>query len=698
VVLEGTLDSDPRGQRRLYAIDLSDGGIQLLAGGPDAEIAHRWGGRHFWSPDGKVLILERPENRPGLLVADRETGAETLLPMGAEATEVRFQAWAPDGRSFFYVEWQREYDEPQGAFPPPTKEGEEPPERTRLRTSRPMLYLWDHDEGSSRLLSANALGAASSPDGESVAFMLLGNPERGPEGELVGTDLDPGQPFELYLAILDLKADRLEALVSAGHVAFDWDPLTAKAAPMAVDRLGGDSYRPTWSPDGGMLLYLDSMQDLWACSADGQARARVTTGGWGVDEAAWSADGAYVALTTSVRGIQGDPLWVIRRPVLPQVTGPSPTGTPAATPGPGTEVRPTPAAAVRVAEITELSTPNDGCYPLLSPSGPRYLCYRTGEDEQPELWLASLDEGLLRPLVRGQQIQFAWVDENAIVYAPLPTPETGPLVPVTFLDLETSEAQELGRTYEITRILAHPTGYVAFASDQGVHVANPRLGTSTVVPIQLGQEAWCGLYRGATPQPLSTPPPWSEAYSYVGLRFALSPDGSKLATLRLREECAVLSILDVATGTETIISDGLSYEPFVFAPQAPLAWSPDGSTLAYSLDRPETRTWEIWLVNADGSGARSLWAPGEWKHRYDYLTWLGEGPYLAFVDVPGGTDGMLHAALRAIDTRGGQPMTLAEEIHEVVQISPDGRRVVYTVGSFQMPTADWRHYLARLEW
>jgi hypothetical protein len=59
---------------------------------------------------------------------------------------------------------------------------------------------------------------------------------------------------------------------------------------------------------------------------------------------------------------------------------------------------------------------------------------------------------------------------------------------------------------------------------------------------------------------------------------------------------------------------------------------------------------------------------------------------------------MLHAALRAIDTRGGQPMTLAEEIHEVVQISPDGRRVVYTVGSFQMPTADWRHYLARLEW
>ena len=47
---------------------------------------------------------------------------------------------------------------------------------------------------------------------------------------------------------------------------------------MAADRLGGDS--PAHVVPGWRMPLPDSMQDLWACSADGR-RGRATTGGWG---------------------------------------------------------------------------------------------------------------------------------------------------------------------------------------------------------------------------------------------------------------------------------------------------------------------------------------------------------------------------------------------------------------------------------
>ncbi len=352
-----------------------------------------------------------------------------------------------------------------------------------------------------------------------------------------------------------------------------------------------------------------------------------------------------------------------------------------------------PAPSVRLSETVELTPPSGDCYPNLSPSGSRYLCYRRGEDDQPEMWLASLDEGLIRLLVAAKETVFEWVDDGSIVYARLPRPETGPLVPVTLLDLDTGEETELGRTYEVGRIQTDPSGLVAFLSDEGLRVVNRGQGLEAVVPIRLGPEAWCGLGSGSESGPTPTPPPWTDAYSYIGVRFAVAPDGSKAAILLLKDECARLVIVDVATGAETLVTDDLSYSS-VAAPYYPLAWSPDSSTLAYSLYRPDTRVWELWLVDGDGSDARPLWAPGEWKRRYDYLTWLGDSLYLAFQQ----TGGNLDATLQVIDSRGGEPVTLLEGIHESVQVSPDGRRVVYSVGGPQTPAAEWRNYRAELEW
>ncbi len=122
-----------------------------------------------------------------------------------------------------------------------------------------------------------------------------------------------------------------------------------------------------------------------------------------------------------------------------------------------------------------------------------------------------------------------------------------------------------------------------------------------------------------------------------GSRLALRRDGSRLTTTAgawLPDDSGVA----VAAGDGALVlqgSDGALQSTLVPAAAQirlePVAWSPDGGTLAYNriaLDAQGIPTAQsVWLVGRDGSGARELLTAGEsWPQA---LSWSPDGRWLA---------------------------------------------------------------------
>ena len=77
-----------------------------------------------------------------------------------------------------------------------------------------------------------------------------------------------------------------------------------------------------------------------------------------------------------------------------------------------------------------------------------------------------------------------------------------------------------------------------------------------------------------------------------------APDGKHIAFDAADAKGNIdIYVLDLGTGEERRLTQdpGLDFQP---------AWSPDGTQIAFTSDR--SRDWDIWVMNADGSGARDL--------------------------------------------------------------------------------------------
>jgi dipeptidyl aminopeptidase/acylaminoacyl peptidase len=91
-----------------------------------------------------------------------------------------------------------------------------------------------------------------------------------------------------------------------------------------------------------------------------------------------------------------------------------------------------------------------------------------------------------------------------------------------------------------------------------------------------------------------------------------SPDGQKLALTYKQHDHWEVYTYNLETGSRR----RLTKPPLLADPQynsAAPAWSPDGSQIAFVTDRtgqhPEGITWEIWIMNADGSNPHTLFPP-----------------------------------------------------------------------------------------
>lgn len=115
------------------------------------------------------------------------------------------------------------------------------------------------------------------------------------------------------------------------------------------------------------------------------------------------------------------------------------------------------------------------------------------------------------------------------------------------------------------------------------------------------------------------------------------------------------------------------------------AWSPDGTRIAFLRAHCDDSPFQLFIVNADGSGMMALapydaklgsFAPQEWSAR-----WSPDGSMVAsetlFITGPGLTIGIAN-----VDGSGGRTLTTLIRSARTPDWSPDGRILSYTGGSF----------------
>ena len=140
-----------------------------------------------------------------------------------------------------------------------------------------------------------------------------------------------------------------------------------------------------------------------------------------------------------------------------------------------------------------------------------------------------------------------------------------------------------------------------------------------------------------------------------------SPDGTRLAFMRLRDTGSEVWVVDVDGTDASLIT------PAGAADILP-HWSPDGRLV---VTRSEGGVTRVVVVGADGHGARDL-APG--PGRQDEAAWSPDGSTVAFLsDRDPGANGAY--SLWTVPAGGGEPRRVFEGHVQAFTWSPDGRSI-----------------------
>ncbi|MGH2544627.1 MAG: hypothetical protein ACRDIB_17680 [Ardenticatenaceae bacterium] len=268
VVHRGTSAED------LVEVNILEGTITQLVGIEAGTLTTTTiGAAYHWSPELQFLVIERPKAvLPGQIsLLEVATGAVTDLAQWEEPRHQRFEAWAPDTRQFLYEQW----GEPNSP----------------MLEAAPHLLVWDVATRQGRELLPNVWGAAWSST-DQIAFLLLGNPTQNDEGRIVATDFQPGQPFALFLGMMDATTQEVGTLLPLGQVT-DAAAFRNGAAFAQREVAWCGTPRPVWSPDSSQLVYGDAEGRLWLLTAEGQ-QLRLPTS----QHVAWSQDSKWLAIRT----------------------------------------------------------------------------------------------------------------------------------------------------------------------------------------------------------------------------------------------------------------------------------------------------------------------------------------------------------------------------------------------------------------
>jgi Tol biopolymer transport system component len=261
----------------LHVVDISQQTISPLVSPEGGTLSSGvLGGRYHWSPDQEFLVVEQPMAvLPGqIAVIDIDRREETHLARFSEGCYQQFESWAPDSAGFLYEQW-------------------EGTNAALIAGTTPSLFVWDVVENKGQEISPGVWGASWSPQGNQIAFLLLGNPNQDAQGRITGTDFIPGQASSLSIGVMDAATYQVKTLIPLGEIpnleAFVAGPLWCGWP------------RPVWSPDGAWIVYWDAQARLWITSSDGQLRDSLVEPGVVVQEVAWSSDSGLLALRMDER-------------------------------------------------------------------------------------------------------------------------------------------------------------------------------------------------------------------------------------------------------------------------------------------------------------------------------------------------------------------------------------------------------------
>jgi hypothetical protein len=228
-------------------------------------ISNAIGSAYYWSPVDDTVIVQRIPQR--LTIVD--VAAQTFIDLAQfeEQRYQRFEAWHSTGSQFLYEEWAT----PQDSANTPT----------------PNLLKWDVVGKSAKLLVPYAWGADWSTT-DKIAFYLLGNPEFGSKGNILGTDYVAGQSFDAHLGIMESETGQVIKTIPLGRVTNPNAFINGLTIANDMGQCGLP--RPLWSPDGTQLVYWDAEGKTWLW--DGKTSIALPSSRYG----AWSLNSTWLAL------------------------------------------------------------------------------------------------------------------------------------------------------------------------------------------------------------------------------------------------------------------------------------------------------------------------------------------------------------------------------------------------------------------
>ncbi|MBI2954962.1 MAG: zf-HC2 domain-containing protein [Chloroflexi bacterium] len=362
------------GVAALATVDVQNGEVKAITARPypESQFPKVAASQYNWSPNRRFVVADAwGRGLPTSTLLDLSNGTGSpLTSLGGPTPDYQrffqqFRSWAPDSQSFVYAQW------PEADKPWP------------ILDQSPTLYLWDMRKVDANrreigteigeVLIPNAYLAVWSPDGKQIAFLLLGNHAADEQGRIKSTDFQPGQPFPVYMGILDVTSGRPNVLIPmARSLKFD--------SPSDAIRWF-ETHAPSWTRDGSRVAYLDEGGNAFAVAADGKLRWQLSND-MPVRAISWSTDGRFLAtqLEDEIRIVpttSNQPLVSSSPEPIPSTPTPTRVLGKAPAPTPTTSTRkPTPAPAQGQMDNWKTFSSSDyGVtlrYPLSWESDPRY--------------------------------------------------------------------------------------------------------------------------------------------------------------------------------------------------------------------------------------------------------------------------------------------------------------------------------------
>jgi uncharacterized protein YraI len=224
--------------------------------------------------------------------------------------------------------------------------------------------------------------------------------------------------------------------------------------------------------------------------------------------------------------------------------------------------------------------------PMWSPDGTKlFIGWQQGGHPDP------YQECSKRPPRGAYDIEADIEDDGDIIFCY--TMPADPHWSLRMIDVATGAHEDLPSKLDSFSPAVHPTGqYLVYDSDDGF----------------IRDEGLAGL-------DLETNVTWDVTTDVNDHSPIFSPDGSKIAVSYLQHDHWEIHVMNAdgsnrqrltETSYITLVEQHLRGEEVHSFNNAAPVWSPDGSQIAFLTDR--TGQWEIWVMNADGSDQRPLFA------------------------------------------------------------------------------------------